>query len=52
MDLTDFHAKYFDQLVTGASIRIGYFESDADLRYHDEVHGNLLTQVAQPWTCC
>jgi ATP-dependent DNA helicase RecG len=36
-----------ERFITGASIRIGYFESDADLRYHDEVHGNLFTQVDQ-----
>ena len=34
-----------ERFVTGASIKIGYFENDADLRYHDEVHGNLFTQV-------
>lgn len=34
-----------ERFFTGASIKIGYFESDADLRYHDEVHGDLFTQV-------
>ncbi len=34
-----------EKYVTGASIKIGYFKSDSDLRYHDEIHGNLFTQV-------
>lgn len=34
-----------ERFITGASIRIGYFESDSDLRYHDEVNGNLFAQV-------
>ena len=29
----------------GAYIKIGYFESDADLLYQDEIHGSLLAQV-------
>ena len=33
--------------VTGAWIKMGYFLSDADLRYQDEVHGGLLFQVNQ-----
>jgi ATP-dependent DNA helicase RecG len=36
-----------ERFVTGAFIKIGYFESNADLRYHDEVRGNLLAQVSQ-----
>jgi predicted HTH transcriptional regulator len=31
--------------VTGAYIKIGYFETDADLLFQDEVHGNLFEQV-------
>jgi len=31
--------------ITGASIKIGYFKSDSDLRYHDDIHGDLFTQV-------
>ena len=34
-----------EKYVTGAYIKIGYFESDADLLYHDEIHGDLLSQV-------
>jgi len=33
------------RFVTGASVKIGYFETDSNLRYHDEVHGDLFTQV-------
>ena len=29
----------------GAFIKIGYFETDADLLYQDEIHGSLLEQV-------
>lgn len=32
---------------TGASVKVGYFESDADLRYQDEIEGDLITQVNQ-----
>jgi len=32
---------------TGASVKIGYFESNADLRYQDEIEGNLISQVNQ-----
>jgi len=33
--------------VTGSSIKIGYFEDDTDLRYHDEVAGGLFNQVGR-----
>jgi len=36
-----------ERFITGASIKIGYFQSDSDLRYHDEIHGDLFTQVAR-----
>lgn len=36
-----------ERFVTGAFIKIGYFESNVDLRYQDEVHGNLFSQVGQ-----
>ncbi len=35
--------KYF----TGASIKIGFFESDDNLKYQDEVTGNLLEQAEE-----
>jgi ATP-dependent DNA helicase RecG len=34
-----------EKFVTGAYIKIGYFESDSRLLYQDEVHGNLFMQV-------
>ena len=35
-----------EKWVTGAYVKIGYFDqSDADLRYQDEVHGSLIEQV-------
>jgi ATP-dependent DNA helicase RecG len=34
-----------EQFVTGAFVKIGFFANNADLRYHDEVHGDLFTQV-------
>lgn len=29
----------------GAYTKIGFFENDADLLYHDEIHGSLLEQI-------
>lgn len=34
-----------EKYVSGAWIKIGFFVTDDDLRYQDEVHGNLLDQV-------
>jgi len=31
--------------VTGAYVKIGFFETDSDLIYQDEIHGNLFEQV-------
>ncbi len=39
-----FHIKP-ENFVTGAYIKIGFFESDSELMYQDEVHGNLFHQV-------
>ena len=33
--------------VTGAYVKIGFFRSESDLVYHDEIHGDLFTQTAQ-----
>lgn len=33
------------KFVTGAYIKIGYFENDADLIFQDEIHGNLFEQI-------
>lgn len=41
-----FHPKP-EKYVTGAYIKIGYFENEADLIFHDEVHGNLFEQIEQ-----
>ena len=34
-----------DKWHLGAYTKIGFFESDADLRYQDEIHGSILEQV-------
>ena len=34
-----------DKFVTGAYIKIGFFETDDDLRFQDEIHGNVFEQV-------
>ncbi len=34
-----------ENFVTGAYIKIGFFESDSELMYQDEIHGNLFDQV-------
>jgi len=39
-----FHPKP-EKYVTGANIKIGFFESDDDLKFQDEVNGNLLEQA-------
>jgi ATP-dependent DNA helicase RecG len=39
-----FHAKP-EKFVTGAYIKIGFFETNTDLRFQDEIHGNLFEQI-------
>lgn len=34
-----------EKYITGAFIKIGFFESDSDLRFQDEIHGNLFEQI-------
>ncbi len=34
-----------EKFVTGAYIKIGYFKSDDELVYQDEIHGNLIEQI-------
>jgi ATP-dependent DNA helicase RecG len=34
-----------EKYITGAYIKIGFFNTDDDLAYQDEVHGHLFTQV-------
>ncbi len=41
-----FHPKP-EKYVTGAYIKIGYFENEADLIFQDEAHGNLFEQIEQ-----
>jgi len=36
-----------EQYVTGAFVKIGFFRTNADLLYHDEVHGDLFLQVSK-----
>jgi predicted HTH transcriptional regulator len=36
-----------ERFVGGAYLKIGYFESNADLHYQDEVYGGLIAQVNQ-----
>jgi ATP-dependent DNA helicase RecG len=36
-----------ERFVTGASVKVGYFASESDLRYHDEIAGDLFTQVGK-----
>jgi len=34
-----------EKFVTGAYIKIGYFRTDSDLVFQDEIHGNLFEQI-------
>jgi ATP-dependent DNA helicase RecG len=34
-----------EKFVTGAYVKVGYFNSNADLAFHDEIHGDLFAQV-------
>lgn len=34
-----------EKFITGAYIKIGYFESDSNLRFQDEIHGNIFEQI-------
>lgn len=34
-----------EKWIPGAYVKIGYFESDSELRYPDEIHGSLLSQA-------
>lgn len=39
-----FHPKP-ENFVTGSYIKIGFFESDSELIYQDEIHGNIFEQI-------
>ena len=41
-----FHPKP-ERYFTGAYTKIGFFESDSDLRFQDEIHGNLLSKLKE-----
>lgn len=34
-----------EKWITGAYIKVAFFENDADILYQDEIHGSLITQV-------
>ncbi|MDR1483408.1 MAG: putative DNA binding domain-containing protein [Planctomycetaceae bacterium] len=34
-----------EKFVTGAYVKIGYFQTDCDLLFQDDIHGNLFEQV-------
>ena len=34
-----------EKWITGAFVKVGFFETDADLKYQDEVHGSLMIQA-------
>lgn len=34
-----------EKYITGSYIKIGFFDSDSDLRFQDEIHGNLFEQI-------
>jgi ATP-dependent DNA helicase RecG len=34
-----------ERFVTGAFVKIGFFRTNTDLLYHDEIHGDLFTQA-------
>ena len=36
-----------ERYFTGAAIKIVYFKGKSNLRYHDEVSGNLFTQISK-----
>ncbi len=36
-----------EKFVTGAFVKIGYFEKDDDLKFQNEVHGNIFEQVEE-----
>jgi ATP-dependent DNA helicase RecG len=36
-----------EHFFTGAFVKIGFFRTNADLMYHDEIYGSLFTQVGE-----
>jgi ATP-dependent DNA helicase RecG len=41
-----------ERLVTGAFLKIGFFRTDSNLLYHDEIHGIFLPRSTVGWICC
>jgi len=41
-----------ENFVTGSYIKIGFFETDDDLKFQDEIHGNLLDQIDVKLSSC
>jgi ATP-dependent DNA helicase RecG len=39
-----------ERFVTGASVKIGFFASESDLRYHDEITGDVFYPESYPGT--
>src|SRR2546430_15024233 len=36
-----------EHFIAGAFVKVGYFRTNVDLLYHDEIHGDLFTQVSE-----
>ena len=36
-----------EKFVTGAYVKVGFFRTNDDLLYHDEIHGDLFTQATK-----
>lgn len=36
-----------EKRIPGAYVKIGYFETDSESRYQDEIHGSLISQAAK-----
>jgi len=36
-----------ERFLTGAFVKVGFFRTNDDLLYHDEVHGDLFMQVSK-----
>lgn len=34
-----------EKWIPGSYVKIGYFETDSELRYQDEIHGSLISQA-------
>ncbi|MDR0733632.1 MAG: hypothetical protein LBF08_06205 [Dysgonamonadaceae bacterium] len=40
-----------EKFVTGAYIKIGFFHSESNLQFQDDIHGNLFEQIEKQWNC-